>query len=162
MLCFLRLRGFRVIKILENVWIVTWHVRVQIIYTTKFLYIQILHLYRNLIVLSANHVSVNNIPRIIAYCPPNIIVQYFDASWKTCILKNNLNDVIFRRTNMYSCVNIFMVKNVTNVYKLSHVQGWESNLENWKFWLGLALPFLEIQLRLIICFFTAHLSNWQN
>ena len=50
MLCFLRLRGFRVIKILENVWIVTWHVRVQIIYTTKFLYIQILHLYRNLIV----------------------------------------------------------------------------------------------------------------
>ena len=112
--------------------------------------------------LSANHVSVNNIPRIIAYCPPNIIVQYFDASWKTCILKNNLNDVIFRRTNMYSCVNIFMVKNVTNVYKLSHVQGWESNMENWKFWLGLALPFLEIQLRLIICFFTAHLSNWQN
>ena len=90
--------------------------------------------------LSANHVSVNNIPRIIAYCPPNIIVQYFDASivrrtdkanWKTCILKNNLNDVIFRQicthVSIYlwwrmlqTCINWAMFKAGNQTWKIGN------------------------------------------
>ena len=60
---------------------------------------------------------------------------------------------------MYSCVNILMVKNVTNEYKLNHVPGWESTLQNWKFSLRLAWPFLALQLRFDNFVFTAHLSN---
>ena len=60
---------------------------------------------------------------------------------------------------MYSCVNILMVKNVTNEYKLNYVPGWESTLQNWKFSLRLAWPFLALQLRFDNFVFTAHLSN---